>query len=177
MGMPCVCCYLQGCRRRVVLPGIFVTRHHAPTCKHATCPGAGVPRLAMPSDPRNRCPTSSIARTGSAQVEDSLLPAASKKTPRVFVPQLDFDCQFETSTFRSGGARTPDHASARVHARPRRRPARAAAPRAAAAGWDACASICGPRDCCADAVPRVRRFRDAWHKLAQIRPHCDAEEH
>ena len=25
------------------------TRHRAPACRHATCPGAGVPRLAMPN--------------------------------------------------------------------------------------------------------------------------------
>ena len=61
----------------------------AMSCNMSRCRSAQIGDAR--SDPRNRCPTSSIARTGSAQVEDSLLPAEQKL--HVFVPQLE---EFQT---------------------------------------------------------------------------------
>eukprot|EP01043_Picozoa_sp_COSAG02_P052578 COSAG02_NODE_5687_length_4126_cov_2.973429_1_plen_149_part_00 len=98
-------------------------RHLPPRArKHATC--AGVPRLAMPNltleigVPRAVRPTSSIARTGSAQVEDSLLPAdmpAEQKRKRlhVFVPHRSLTSQASVAR-RRRAARSPPRRAART---------------------------------------------------------------
>ena len=62
----------KSCRRRSVL-SVDPYRRRPPRQCRATCPGAGVPRLAMPD--LHNC---AQKQRSTAQVEDSLLPAEQK---------------------------------------------------------------------------------------------------